>query len=176
VTRTSHKPVVLVSACLMGCCSRYDADVRKICHERLAQWQRKGLVLSFCPETAGGLPVPRPPAEISGGEGGDVLAGDTQVLTREGRDLTENFISGARLTLAAVRHYAIRTAMLKDGSPSCGITRIYDGSFKGQPVPGQGVTAALLAVHRVALYSEQGLAEAWRRLRREFRNSDGWAP
>ena len=161
----SVKPVVLVSACLVGCCSRYDAAVFETCDERLVQWLRKGLMLPFCPETAGGLPVPRPPAEIAGGTGDDVLAGDTPVLTRAGRDVTENFITGARLTLAAVRHYKIHTAILKDGSPSCGTSRIYDGSFRGRPVSGMGVTAALLEAHRVALFSEHALAEAQRRFR-----------
>jgi len=152
------RPIMLVSACLVGCRARYDAAIVEERDERLRRWWQRGLVLPFCPETAGGLPTPRAPAEISGGTGQDVLAGDGKVLTRACTDVTDNFIAGARLTLAAIRHFSIHIAVLKDGSPSCGTTRIYDGCFRGRTVPGQGVAAALLAVHNVALFNERSLS------------------
>lgn len=152
------KPIILVSACLVGCRARYDGAIAETVDERLRQWLASGLLLPFCPETAGGLPVPRPPAEISGRAGKEVLAGGGKVLTRAGADVTDNFIAGARLTLVATRYFAIHTAVLKEGSPSCGTTRIYDGCFRGRQVPGQGVAAALLAAHNVTLFNEHSLA------------------
>ncbi len=128
----------------------------------------RGLVLPFCPETAGGLPIPRPPAEISGGTGGDVLSGDAMVLTRLGEDVTENFVTGARHALAAVELFDIRAAVLKEGSPSCGPTRIYDGSFRDRRVPGQGVAAALLAANKVTVFNEASLAGLEKRLPKEI--------
>ena len=152
------RPIMLVSACLVGCRVRYDAAIFEERDECLQRYWERGLVLPFCPETAGGLPTPREPAEISGGTGQDVLAGDGKVLTRTRADVTDNFLTGARLALAAIRQFSIHTAVLKDGSPSCGTTRIYDGCFRGRTVPGQGVTAALLGAHNVALFSERSLS------------------
>ena len=153
----SIEPVILVSACLVGCRARYDGTTPKVPDERLALWSAEGLVLPFCPETAGGMPVPRPPAEISGGNGQDVLNGRAGVFTRTGREVTTGFIDGARLALAAVRHFGLRAAVLKEGSPSCGTTRIYDGSFQGRRVSGQGVTGFLLAANQVPLFNEHDL-------------------
>ncbi len=153
------RPIILVSACLVGCRARYDAAIPTGLDERLRQWMESGLVLPFCPETAGGLPTPRQPAEISGGGGKAVLAGDGKVHTRTGADVTENFITGARLALAAARQFDIHAAVLKDGSPSCGTTRIYDGCFRGRTVPGQGVAAALLGAHNLSLFDELSLSQ-----------------
>lgn len=153
----SIRPVILVSACLVGCRARYDGTIPEVPDECLARWSAEGLVLPFCPETAGGLPVPRPPAEISGGSGQDVLDGQAGVFTRTGRDVTASFVDGARLALAAVRYFGLRAAVLKEGSPSCGTTRIYDGSFQGRREPGQGVAGALLAAGQVPLFNEHGL-------------------
>ncbi|MCP3951819.1 MAG: DUF523 domain-containing protein [Desulfobacterales bacterium] len=150
---------MLVSACLVGCRARYDAAIPGRLDERIQKWGEEGLILPFCPETAGGLPIPRSPAEIFGGTGKDVLTGDGKVLTCTGAEITQSFLTGARLALAAAQHFAIHTAVLKDGSPSCGTTRIYDGCFRGRQVPGQGVAAALLAAHDVALFNEQSLAQ-----------------
>lgn len=154
----AERPVILVSACLVGCRARYDDTIIEAVDERLVRWVAAGLVLPFCPETAGGLTVPRSPAEIAGGAGQTVLTGNARVYTRAGRDVTTAFVDGARLALDACRHFKLHLAVLKDGSPSCGTTRIYDGCFRGCQVAGQGVTAALLATHGVAVYSEDSLA------------------
>jgi len=153
------RPIILVSACLVGCRARYDAAIPARLDERLQRWLKRGLVLPFCPETAGGLPTPRQPAEISGGTGKEVLAGDGKVITRTGSDVTENFVAGARLALAAARQFDIHAALLKDGSPSCGTSRIYDGCFRGRTAPGQGVAAALLAANNISLFDECSLSQ-----------------
>jgi len=93
--------------------------------------------IPVCPEQLGGLPTPRTPADLVGGDGHDVLAGRAAVIDRQGRDVTQQFISGARQCLEIARARNVTTALLKAGSPSCGLT------------PATGVTAALLADHGI---------------------------
>jgi uncharacterized protein YbbK (DUF523 family) len=93
-----------------------------------------------------------------------VLAGEARVVTRDGIDVSEAFLDGARQALALCRRHGIRVALLTESSPSCGSTRIYDGSFTDTAVGGSGVTAALLREHGVAVYSQQRLNEALARL------------
>ena len=102
--------------------------------DRLAVLHHQGLVLAVCPEVDGGLPVPRAPCELKNG----------RALTREGRDMTAFFEAGAVHALRLAQAYAIRVAIMKERSPSCGGVEIYDGSFSGVRVPGQGLAVALL--------------------------------
>ncbi|RKT60611.1 uncharacterized protein YbbK (DUF523 family) [Azonexus fungiphilus] len=154
-------PAILVSACLLGQAVRYDAQAVPCPSRQLADWQRAGLLLPFCPETAGGLPVPRPAAEIRGAGGGSaVLAGAAEVVDGHGRNLNAAFIAGAEAALAAARRHGIRLAILKERSPSCGSRQIYDGSFAGRHIAGAGVTAALLEAAGIRVFNEQRIAEA----------------
>ena len=153
----SHK--VLVSRCLLGHRVRYDGGASGP-YAQLAQWQDEGRVIALCPEVAGGLPTPRAAAEIPGGQGVEVLAGKASVITTEGEDVTEAFVSGAHQALALVERHGIRIAILKANSPSCGNRLTYDGSFSGTKVEGQGVTAALLTRAGVQVFSELELEEA----------------
>ena len=152
-------PKVLVSRCLLGHRVRYDGGASGP-YAQLAQWQAEGRVIALCPEVAGGLPTPRAAAEIPGGQGVEVLAGKAAVITTEGEDVTEAFVSGARQALALVERHGIRLAILKANSPSCGNRLTYDGSFSGVKVEGQGVTAALLNRAGVQVFSELELEEA----------------
>ena len=152
-------PKVLVSRCLLGHRVRYDGGASGP-YAQLAQWQAEGRVIALCPEVAGGLPTPRAAAEIPGGQGVEVLAGKAAVITTEGEDVTEAFVSGARQALALVERHGIRLAILKAKSPSCGNRLTYDGSFSGVKVEGQGVTAALLTRAGVQVFSELELEEA----------------
>ena len=145
----------LVSACLLGICTRYDGGCCPV--PRLIQLAARGLAVPICPEMAGGLPVPRPPAEIVGGDGQAVLDGLAQVLTIDGKDVTEAFLSGARQALETANRLGIRQAVLKDDSPSCGCRRIYDGTFSGRVMSGQGVTAALLQRNGITVLSEEDM-------------------
>ena len=154
---------VLVSACLLGQPVRYDG--RSSGHPDLLQtWQREGRVVPLCPEVAGGLPTLRPPAEIPGGQGGAVLDGEAQVVTVGGEDVSAQFLAGARLALELVRRHGIRVAVLKSGSPSCGNRLVYDGTFSGTKVSGEGVTSALLRREGVLVFSELELEDAARAL------------
>lgn len=152
-----HK--VLVSACLLGQPVRYDG--RASGHpDLLQQWQAEGRIVPLCPEVAGGLPTPRPPAEIPGGQGAAVLDGDAQVLTVTGEDVSAQFLAGAQLALELVRRHGLRIAVLKSGSPSCGNRLTYDGTFSGTKVNGEGVTVALLRREGVRVFSELELDAA----------------
>ncbi|WP_248731087.1 DUF523 domain-containing protein [Pseudomonas sp. MWU13-2517] len=150
---------ILVSRCLLGHKVRYDGGASGP-FDPLVQWQAEGRVVAICPEVSGGLPTPRPPAEIAGGQGVDVWEGRARVLTAEGEDFSAAFLDGARQALALVQRHGIRIAILKANSPSCGNRLIYDGTFSGLKVSGEGVTAALLKHHGVLVFSEQELPEA----------------
>jgi uncharacterized protein YbbK (DUF523 family) len=150
---------VLVSRCLLGHPVRYDGGAGGP-FEVLSQWQAEGRVVGLCPEVAGGLPTPRPAAEIPGGQGVQVLAGQALVLTEAGDDVSAAFLRGAQLALEQVREHGIRIAVLKANSPSCGNRLTYDGTFSGVKVSGEGVTAALLRREGVQVFSELELPEA----------------
>lgn len=154
---------ILVSACLLGARVRYngtDAVAAWPDLEALERWQAEGRIAPFCPELAGGFPVPRPPAEIVGGEGRDVLAGTAQVTEAGGNLVTEYFVRGARLALAEAQRLGIRVAVLKEGSPSCGVHKLYTGDFSGTLRAGRGVTSELLEQHGVRVFSETQVSEA----------------
>lgn len=155
---------ILVSRCLLGHAVRYDGGAHGPI-ELLLRWQAEGRVVALCPEVEGGLPTPRPPAEIAGGQGTDVLDGAVAVRSIEGEDVSAAFLAGAAAALALVRAHGIRIAVLKARSPSCGNRENYDGSFSGTRVAGEGVTAALLRRNGVLVFSEEELEDAARALR-----------
>ncbi len=153
---------VLVSACLLGAPVRYDDAALIFEDQTLTQWRKEGRLVSICPEVAGGLPVPRPRAEIAGGDGHPVLNGRSSVVSITGQDVTRFFLMGAQKALELARSYNIRFAVFKEGSPSCGSGYIYDGSFSGVKKPGKGVAAALLEKHGIRVFSERNISEAIR--------------
>jgi uncharacterized protein YbbK (DUF523 family) len=150
---------ILVSACLLGQPVRYDGGAHGP-FAQLLQWQQQGRVVSLCPEVAGGLPTPRPPAEIVGGQGAAVLDGLIALYTLDGADVSRAFVAGARKAEQLVRAHGMQIAVLKARSPSCGNQQTYDGSFSGQLVAGEGVTAAALRRMGVRVFNEQQLAAA----------------
>lgn len=146
---SAQQPQLLISACLCGQRCRYDGGGFDL--PMLRQLADCGTAVPFCPECAGGLPTPRTPCEIAG----------ERVLSRDGQDCTAEYARGAKLALALCRQQGLAAAILKDGSPSCGVTRIYDGTHTGRRIPGQGITARLLAQEGIALYTE----DTWTELR-----------
>ena len=153
---------ILVSACLLGQPVRHNGAHKRSDDQILQHWIEEGRVVAVCPEIAGGLPVPRPAAEIVGGaDGSRVLGGEVNVVDFNGRDVSHHFVSGAGVALEAARANDIRVAILKEGSPSCGSGYTYDGTFTSTRVPGHhGVTAALLRDNGIRVFSETQLAEA----------------
>jgi uncharacterized protein YbbK (DUF523 family) len=152
---------ILISACLLGQPVRYDGRASSTDRaDLLRSWQNEGRLVPICPEVAGGLGVPRPPAELVGGTGDAVLDGEARLLTAEGADVTDAYLAGARLALAAAQTHQVACAILKARSPSCGTSRVYDGSFSRTLIDGQGVTAALLIRHEIPVFSEDELEAA----------------
>jgi uncharacterized protein YbbK (DUF523 family) len=148
---------ILISACLIGRPVRYDGAGKPLADRRVDDWLAEGRLVPLCPEMLGGLSVPRPPAEIVGGNGADVLAGRAIVVTATGEDVTAAFLAGAVATLDLARREGCGHALLIDRSPSCGSFTIYDGSFSGRRMPGAGVVAALLAGNGIAVFADHQL-------------------
>jgi len=151
---------ILVSACLLGHRVRYDGSAVPCDDAALERWQEQGRLVPFCPELAGGLSAPRPPAEIVGGGGFAVLDGRARVVAINGQDVTDRFCCGARAALAEARACGAALAILKDGSPSCGSSYIYDGSFAGATRPGSGVTVAVLERNGIRVFGEHQIHAA----------------
>ena len=133
---------LLVSACLLGMHCRYDGR-GKLCPGILALGEKHQL-LPLCPELMGGLPIPRPPAEQQG----------ERIVNCRGRDVTGDFRQGAQQVLRLARLWGAEAAVLKERSPSCGKDEIYDGSFQGRLVPGQGILARYLREAGLPVYGE----------------------
>ncbi|MGQ9558825.1 MAG: DUF523 domain-containing protein [Desulfurispora sp.] len=161
--------MLLISSCLLGLRAKYNGGDNTV--PALVELCRRGLVVPACPEQLGGLPTPRPAAEIQGGQGCDVLDGRTRVVNCRGEDVTEPFIQGAREVLKICRLFGVRAAILKERSPSCGGRFIHDGTFQGRVIPGRGVTAALLQSEGIRIFSEEQLSDE---LRQKLR-ADEWS-
>lgn len=144
---------VLVSACLAGCACRFDGSAND--DQRVGRLVEAGRAVLVCPEEDGGLGTPRPAAEILGGDGADVVAGRARVVTRTGRDVTTEYLDGARRALEKARETGATAAILKARSPSCGKDGIYDGTFTRTLRRGPGVTAALLASEGIVVLTEE---------------------
>lgn len=133
---------LLISACLLGRNTKYNG---KNNYRPEAEALKTGYkLIPVCPEVLGGLSIPRKPSEIRQG----------RVLDSAGHDVSACFERGAEITERLVKKYNIRRAVLKDGSPSCGSKEIYDGSFSGKKVCGQGITAGRLSALGIEIYSE----------------------
>ncbi|MEG0783833.1 MAG: DUF523 domain-containing protein [Christensenella sp.] len=134
--------MILVSACLAGRKCRYDGSAKTV--GAIARAVREGEVLCACPEMMAGMKIPRVAAEIRGGDGFDVLRGAAEVYNKEGVCVTAEFVLGAQRFLQFVKKRKITEVWLKAKSPSCGMSKIYDGAFEGALKDGCGVTCALL--------------------------------
>ncbi len=137
--------LVLVSACLAGERCRYDGG--SAAHPEVQRLVGLGRAVAVCPELLGGLSAPREPVELAGG----------RALCPSGRDVTAQFRNGARKCLELALEMGCTRAILKSRSPSCGVGRIYDGTFSKRLIPGDGVLAALLKEHGIAVESDEEL-------------------
>ncbi|MHA6530433.1 2-thiouracil desulfurase family protein [Paenibacillus sp. BAC0078] len=148
--------MIIVSSCLAGMKVRYNGTA--CLDETIQKLLDSNQAVAVCPELLGGFSTPREPAEIIGGDGAAVLEGTAKVVDRLGTDVTEMYIKGAYETLEKARQYAATTVVLKENSPSCGSSMIYNGEFSGQKIPGEGVTAALLRLNGIEVISEEQLS------------------
>lgn len=134
---------ILISACLLGIECRYDGTGKKI--PELEQLKKKHHLIPICPEIFGGLPTPREPAEKVG----------NRIMTKTGKDVTDYYQKGADEVLKLANLFDCKFAILKERSPSCGYGEIYDGTFTGQLIKGDGVLANLLAQNGITILGEK---------------------
>lgn len=145
--------MIIVSACLCGINSKYNGGNNL--DEKILNLLKEGKAIPVCPEQLGGLTTPRPAHEISKGIGADVLDGKCKVKGIDGQDSTEEFIRGAYETLNIAKACNAKVAILKAKSPSCGYGKIYDGTFTGTKIDGNGVTGELLKRNGIKIYTEE---------------------
>ncbi len=148
---------ILVSACLLGVKCRYNGE--GVLADGVRALLKEHHLIPVCPEQLGGLPTPRTPAEQREG----------RVFTRDGADVTEHYRRGAEQVSRLAALYHCPAALLKERSPSCGCGQIYDGTFSGALVPGNGVCAALLMAQGIRIYGESQVEM----LRGEWNGSEG---
>ena len=135
---------LLISACLLGVECKYSGGSNALPEETIEKLRARYRLIPVCPETAGGLPTPRDPSERLG----------ERVVSCRGADVTAQFKKGAEAALTLARHYGCTTALMKEHSPSCGSGLIYDGSFSGKLVKGDGCAAELLKAAGVSVVGE----------------------
>ncbi|OGL73661.1 purine-nucleoside phosphorylase [Candidatus Uhrbacteria bacterium RIFCSPHIGHO2_02_FULL_60_10] len=139
------KKMILCSACLLGVECRFDGRGKK--NRQVAALVKRNILIPICPELLGGLSVPREAAERRG----------SRIMTQSGQDVTRQFRLGAVRTLRLAKMLKIKKAILKQRSPSCGSGQVYDGTFSGKIVAGNGVTTALLTKNGIQVVSEDDI-------------------
>lgn len=137
--------MILCSACLLGLRCRYDGKSKG--NQKVLELAKSEALVPICPEQLGGLPTPRPQTELK----------DGRAVRKDGSDVTEIFQRGAEECLKLARLLNAKRAILKQRSPSCGSGQIYDGTFSGKIVEGDGLTTALLKANAVEVLSEEEL-------------------
>lgn len=137
------KKIALVSACLLGLPTRYDG--KELTCKKVLELSKEYLLIPICPEQLGGLPTPRKPSEIR----------ESRVVDCDGVDVTEHFNRGAEAVLKIAQRLMPDIIILKERSPSCGVTSIADGTFTGKKRTGQGIAAQLLQKHFKIVSEEQ---------------------
>jgi len=133
----------VVSACIAGVKCRYDGSAKPC--QKVIELVKKGEAIPVCPEQLGGLSTPRAPSEQKG----------NKVITKDGKDVTAEFEKGAHEALNIVKMAGCKEAILKSNSPSCGSGLVYDGSFSGKLIKGDGVFAKLLKANKIKVMTEE---------------------
>lgn len=152
----------LISSCLCGVNCKYSGGNNL--NEKCLDLLKEGKGILICPEQLGGLPTPRLPAEIIG-KAENILRGMDKITTKNNIDVTNEFLKGAEETLKIAKLYKITKAILKEGSPSCGVKYVYDGSFTGKKIKGNGLTTEILIKNGIEVISDINFME-------EIRNGD----
>ena len=139
---------ILVSQCLYGGEPvRYDGKSKAETDPRFLKWKEEGRLIPVCPEVFGGLPTPRADAQRVG----------DKVIARTGKDVTFEYMKGAHEAVRLAKEYGVLCAIMKEKSPSCGSNKIYDGTFEGNLIDGQGTAVELLRKEGVQVFSEEQL-------------------
>ena len=138
---------ILISACLLGENVKYNGLNNY--NPLILKLKEKYVLIPICPEVFGGLSIPRDPSEIKG----------NKVISNKGLDVTANFNDGANKSLKIAIDNNIKIAILKDGSPSCGSSYIYDGTFSHKKINGLGITTKIFKDNNIKIYSENEIEE-----------------
>ena len=138
---------VLISACLYGQKCRYDGGDNLI--SRLDEIKKVCNLFPVCPEVLGGLETPRNPSEIIG----------EKVVSNVGKDVTNEYKKGAEIALETALRNSCKIALMKAKSPSCGVGKIYDGTFSRKLTDGDGITVKLLKEHGIKVFDETQIKE-----------------
>lgn len=151
--------IILISACLAGVECNYKGEASSAWQRGLQSFlnrafQKGILLVPICPEQLGGLPTPRNPSELQG-SAVEILAGEKKVLSNQGKDVSKNFIKGAMQAAHIAHCYAAKAAILKSKSPSCGSSKVYDGSFSGKLIEGRGITTEILLADDLKVFNEK---------------------
>ncbi len=141
------KEKIIVSACLLGDNCKYNGGNNL--KENIIDDLKDYTIIKICPEVFGGLPIPRIPSEIIG----------NKVINKEGFDVTYNYYTGANIALELAKKHNVKIAILKQKSPSCGVGKIYDGTFSNNIIDGYGVTAKLFKENNIEVYTEENYFE-----------------
>ena len=138
--------MMIISACLCGCDCKYNGKNNK--NESCVELLKRGKAVLVCPEQLGGMTTPRVPSEILKNDG------KISVISKEGKDVSKEFKKGAKEALKIAKLVDAKVAILKNGSPSCGSKNIYDGTFSGNKIKGEGITAKLFMENGIEVFSE----------------------
>ena len=136
---------ILVSSCLLGNNTKYNG--KNNYNSNIELLKKKYIIIPICPEVMGGLSIPRDPSEIVG----------DRVITKVGNDVTDNFNLGKNKVIDILNENDIKFCILKDGSPSCGVNYIYDGTFTGNKIKGMGITTRELNKRNIKIYCEKDI-------------------
>lgn len=140
---------LLISGCLLGLKCRFDGKSKPLPEDVLQTLKENFDLIPVCPESMGGLTIPREPSEKLG----------NRFISRTGKDVTENYITGAEKTLKKAQDNGCTVALLKERSPSCGFGKIYDGSFTKTLISGNGAAADLLFKNGILIFGESQIPE-----------------
>lgn len=139
------KNIKICSACLLGINCRYDGKNKP--NKKVLELSKKEILIPVCSEQLGGLATPREAVEIK----------EKKVFTKTGENISESFKKGAREVLKIAKIYGAKEAILKQKSPSCGYGKIYDGTFSGKIIKGNGILADLLKKNKIKIITEEDL-------------------
>ncbi|NCB42300.1 MAG: DUF523 domain-containing protein [Clostridia bacterium] len=142
-----RKPKLLISSCLLGLPAKYNGE--RVIHPLIDALEEKYELIAICPETLGGLQIPREPAELRG----------SRVVSKSGQDVTSEYEKGAGVALDIAKGLSIKKAILKERSPSCGHGLIHDGTFTDGMVEGDGVCTKLFLENGIEVFRESDIEE-----------------
>lgn len=132
-----------ISACLLGYNVRYDGSNKL--NDKLLEILKNEELVPICPEQLASFSIPHLPLEIKN----DV------VYTSDGKDVSNQLLTGCNLAYENIQDCDF--LVLKSKSPSCGYKKIYDGTFSGKLIEGNGYFTRLAILNNKKVFNEEDL-------------------